>query len=365
MSEKVNSEYFTGSLHPQQHPIEPTSVESSAVQLMHELFQDFEPHLREENFSTPVAATPQLDVAQLSLDTQVTSLVTATQEQRVSWGCLPEDLKPFIHTTSITLTTQSATLVPATPTATALSVPEAEMTPWIKVADSESNQHRFFFGFVCSSLAFTVVLWVASQFLKPQAPAVVAVPQAVQPLQVSAVDMEFAAYMQRSLALIQKSAPAPQAPPATVTALSQAPQSGDQTITVKPDAIKTASQPPANVVAERIYIPVYQPQPPAPIPSAAEAKVPVVGLSNVAAQPTKPAPITPLAPKAQSMQKLVGVLELGDRSVALVASNGVTQRIGLNEVIDANGWQLVEIADQKAVIQRGGELRSIYVGQKF
>jgi hypothetical protein len=62
---------------------------------------------------------------------------------------------------------------------------------------------------------------------------------------------------------------------------------------------------------------------------------------------------------------LIGLLELGDRSAALLEVNGVPQRIQVGEKIGASGWQVVSITNQAALIQRNGEVRSIYVGQQF
>jgi Tfp pilus assembly protein PilP len=74
------------------------------------------------------------------------------------------------------------------------------------------------------------------------------------------------------------------------------------------------------------------------------------------ANPATPAPV--------GNNTLIGVLELGDRSVAMVEVNGAAQRVGIGQTLDS-GWQLMQIADQKAVLQRGGEVRSLSVGQKF
>jgi Tfp pilus assembly protein PilP len=59
------------------------------------------------------------------------------------------------------------------------------------------------------------------------------------------------------------------------------------------------------------------------------------------------------------------LLELGDRSAALFEVNGTTQRINVGEAIGASGWTLVSVANQEAVVRRNGEVRSVYVGQKF
>jgi Tfp pilus assembly protein PilP len=61
----------------------------------------------------------------------------------------------------------------------------------------------------------------------------------------------------------------------------------------------------------------------------------------------------------------VGLLELGEQSAALFDITGITQRINVGQAIGASGWTLVSVANQEAVIRRNGEVRSVYVGQKF
>jgi Tfp pilus assembly protein PilP len=70
-------------------------------------------------------------------------------------------------------------------------------------------------------------------------------------------------------------------------------------------------------------------------------------------------------PAAAAKYTLVGLLELGDRSAALFEVDGVTQRFSIGEAVGSSGWTLVSVANQEAVIRRNGEVRSVYVGQKF
>lgn len=65
------------------------------------------------------------------------------------------------------------------------------------------------------------------------------------------------------------------------------------------------------------------------------------------------------------VKKLVGVLELGDRSAALIEINGVAQRYRIGESIATSGWTLVEVSKDQAVIRRNGEVRSVFIGQNF
>jgi hypothetical protein len=86
--------------------------------------------------------------------------------------------------------------------------------------------------------------------------------------------------------------------------------------------------------------------------------------SGQQAEPQSPAaPATSSA--ATSAHTLVGILELGDRSAALFEVDGVARRIYVGESIGSSGWTLAEIKNQEAVIRKGGDVRSVFVGQKF
>jgi len=118
--------------------------------------------------------------------------------------------------------------------------------------------------------------------------------------------------------------------------------------TVSPPQAKPATPP-------RVPLPRLQTRPSAALP-------PLQAPSRVAPLPAlQPPPQAEPAPQ----HTLMGVLELGDRSAALFSINGITQRIRVGESIGASGWTLVTVANQEAIIRRNGEVRSIYVGQKF
>jgi Tfp pilus assembly protein PilP len=91
----------------------------------------------------------------------------------------------------------------------------------------------------------------------------------------------------------------------------------------------------------------------APAPSAQQS----------APAPEQSAPAVSSGPT--SAHTLVGILELGDRSAALFEVDGVARRIYVGESIGASGWTLAEIKNQEAVIRKGGDVRSVFVGQKF
>lgn len=167
-------------------------------------------------------------------------------------------------------------------------------------------------------------------------------------------------------------------------------------------------------VVERIYIPVYQspapkyqiptvPAVPAPptLPSSLTvknspnintiqpaikpiSKTTQVNLKPAAVnpQPLKVAPpqlptVVPPAPIKETndipqqvvapsyIAQLEGLLELGNKSVALFKVDGISRRINIGENIGTTGWTLVEVSNGEAIVRRNGEVRSIYTGQKL
>lgn len=120
---------------------------------------------------------------------------------------------------------------------------------------------------------------------------------------------------------------------------------------------------PYNVI-ERVYIPVYQPPAAAQPPVAAQPPAPAPSSPN---RPTAAAPnLTPIPNVSPAnVHTLVGVLELGERSAALFEINDVAYRVYVGEPIGSSGWTLVSVANQEAVVRRNGEVRSVYIGQRF
>src|SRR4028119_1804403 len=244
--------------------------------------------------------------------------------------------------------------------------------------------------------------------------------------QLSASDSQFVSYMLRSLQVIDHRSKTKQNTTATASAAgtTNQPSANLQSLPTTSNRLLGSNQPPT--VLERVYIPVYPSQSPAP-PAASQPTVrpsvqaaapvqrppaqiqaprpaqrppaqvqaprpaqkpsgrvqapsPVARLSPPpaapppapapAAPPPAPVPAAPSLPDSSSQaaavrHTLVGLLELGDRSAALFEVNGVTQRFNVGESIGNSGWTLVSVANQEAVIRRNGEVRSVYVGQKF
>ncbi|MEG3845474.1 hypothetical protein QT971_00300 [Microcoleus sp. herbarium19] len=175
-------------------------------------------------------------------------------------------------------------------------------------------------------------------------------------------------------AAAQPGAPAPQVvvipPPAQVTVAPAAPaapvaaaDSPSPAATASGRAIAAAG--PGTGTAAASPSPSESPQPKilaretesAPAPAAAQQAAPAPAPAQQSAAAASSAPT--------SAHTLVGILELGDRSAALFEVDGVARRIYVGESIGASGWTLAEIKNQEAVIRKGGDVRSVFVGQKF
>ena len=197
------------------------------------------------------------------------------------------------------------------------------------------------------------------------------VPPAAVPGSAQGKDQQFLEYVGRSLDRIDRTATR-SSTPGTIAALPPAP-----------------SATPSPLIVER-YVPVYQPplfgsfttppgattgnsiSPAAPATSVAPTRVPPAPsvrppAPRVAAAPIQLSPVAAIAPNIDLSEThaLIGVLELGDRSAALLEVNGVPQRIQVGETIGASGWKIMSISNQTAIIQRNSEVRSLYVGQQF
>lgn len=200
---------------------------------------------------------------------------------------------------------------------------------------------------LCASLLTTGILWLWFRHRAVQVPAPAPVAEAPQPTaeQIKAEQhQEFLNYVDRSLDRIEQAA--------------KEQRQQNQSEPEKP------APAPSQTVLERVYVPVYQP----PQVIAAQPNV-VIQQPNL---PPSTTVLTAPAPAANvpniatnSSYKLVGVLELGDRSAALFDINGSPRRIQVGEPIGDSGWTLVSVSNQEAIVRRNGEVRSVYVGQAF
>ncbi|MEL6440384.1 MAG: hypothetical protein AAFQ80_14145 [Cyanobacteria bacterium J06621_8] len=154
---------------------------------------------------------------------------------------------------------------------------------------------------------------------------------------------------------------------------------------------KLADQRESTYQDDVVYVPVYTPNPITPgLPQSARgnslgtvsrspvAPYPAAAPSalKIPAPPPLPAPVPLNGSSASGNQKiaakpkikhtLIGVLELAPkRSAALVRVKGQTRRIWVGETINAEGWILESVGNQRAIVTHHGQVRSITVGETF
>lgn len=176
-------------------------------------------------------------------------------------------------------------------------------------------------------------------------------------------DAEFLEYLRRSLDVIAQNAPNT-TPETAATGVSDVaiafnnggvnlPSGGNNILPPPPGNISSA---PGSInVIERVYVPYPSTQAAAghsPSPSTTASGTVDSSSSTTAAAPAV-------------MHTLVGVLELGERSAALFEIDGTPQRVYIGERIGDSGWSLVSVANEEAVVRRNGEVRTLYIGQRF
>ncbi|MEL6161557.1 MAG: hypothetical protein AAFQ40_06365 [Cyanobacteria bacterium J06623_5] len=270
------------------------------------------------------------------------------------------------------------------------------------------------------SVASTLGLWAVSQ--SATGGWSLALSTEATAAEIPNTDQEFLGYLQRSLetitakqaaqhnlAVIPVVAPATAPVPTTVPNVNPAAAPG-----ALPNLPGAAT---ATNIIERVFVPVYQNQqqnnsvaaasqpaklpqvavpqnsnrPTVPVPesvaaaaalpsgapAAATPSVPIVPASNSTALPNLPSGVTTAVAPTNSAAEaltdvtpsselvLVGILNLGSRSAALFDIDGSSQRAYVGDRIGLSDWNLVSVNGQDVVIRRNGEVRSVYIGQRF
>jgi hypothetical protein len=117
-----------------------------------------------------------------------------------------------------------------------------------------------------------------------------------------------------------------------------------------------------------IYVPVYQPPTPTNLAGLMPAN-PNASLPTPTSAPAVPvpnsAPSSPAAVASAPSTTLVGILDIGDRSSAMFEMNGSVQSVLVGDRVADSGWVLNRITQQEAILKRGNETKTLYVGQKF
>jgi hypothetical protein len=239
--------------------------------------------------------------------------------------------------------------LPLEPEVAEIELPPAAPAP---VRKGGRSLDRLLLAIGSLSVVIALAIWLLAQDKFVTAP-VATSPVAPEPA--VATNSEFADYAQQALQAIHdraKSSPTKgQAPNATLPTVA---------VPEKLKPVPTPRSVPRSATGlERIFPSI----PPLPMPSAATTVTPTTPAPNTSSAPVAKAPESPAVPVVK--RTLVGLLELGDRSAALVEINGVVQRFRVGESVSSSGWALVEVSKNQVLIRRNGEVRSVFIGQNF
>ncbi|AFZ42731.1 hypothetical protein PCC7418_0502 [Halothece sp. PCC 7418] len=195
--------------------------------------------------------------------------------------------------------------------------------------------------------------------------------------QITDTNPEFLNYMERALVEIDREQALAEKlkaqqkidqaqPPVTPIIPETKPQPTPVSQPQKPQSVATlpALPPPPPALAKA--------NPPTPTPSPQPQPAKTQQSENQTVTPTQPpAPSTdsqPQTPKTTpeiSPHRLVGLLELGEHSAALLKVQGATQRIMLEETIPGSNWKLVSVANQKATFRNHEQQKVMFVGEEM
>jgi len=227
----------------------------------------------------------------------------------------------------------------------------------------------------CFSVLLTLGAWLLHQELRQPPSPQVALQN--QPTESSDRPLTpgFSEYIQRSLDAIERRTSSQK--------VAMAPKPADENTPLTAIAIpgtptKAPLQQPSSAPTTgltRVYVPNLpvptnllpngrQAAPTAPFTTAPAAtnQSPAAAQPRVANQPVKAPPALTVPGVTRTLR---GVVELGDRSAALIEVNGVVQSFRLGESIGSSGWALVEVSKDRMIIRRNGEVRSVSVEQSF
>ncbi|HEY9813286.1 MAG TPA: hypothetical protein V6D31_07095 [Candidatus Sericytochromatia bacterium] len=322
MSQDVQTNQQTSEPYSDKIPLERSSVEDHADQLMDELFSEIDRILDGgSKFTTETAQPEYVSLQPLKMPEMSPPEATVTPDEQ-----------PKTQLTQEPDNTSNA----APQTLTRKSNTEEKNLSGPKKATYGNWFEKILLGLSFTSLLLLfAILWLLSQKkLNLQFGQQYNVAPNTQQIQLSQSDAKFIEYMERSLEAIDRKA---QASKQQSTATQQ--NSNQSQIPANANVTTLPSR--TTKVIEKVYIPVYPPQ--ATNSSLSQSWI-----------PTTPG----------NKFTLVGLVERGKRPAALIEIKGVTQRIYQGQTIGSS-WTLVAVAEQKAIIKRNGEVKSIYVGQKF
>jgi hypothetical protein len=213
-------------------------------------------------------------------------------------------------------------------------------------------------------------------------------------------DKEFASYAEKAIHQIEVShrsvsQPVPpllsfpslsSVPPVAIASNQQSVVSEQSQPNTAPSQTRTGSTPASAADINRLALRVFQPAPVTSAvpslsesPSASQVNVPpslsaitpapastLPSLSPSISSPTTTiAAATPMNSPANASKKVIGIVELGLQSTLMVSNNGSHLNFQVGDTVNDAGWKLVQIAQGKAILQKGTEYKSLSEGQYF
>ncbi|MCM1981736.1 hypothetical protein [Lyngbya confervoides] len=275
----------------------------------------------------------------------------------------------------------------------------ADPSPWIPEAESAAVHRRRFLALLgLAGLVLPLGLWGSHQVLhgSQTTPAVVATQPQGSVAEMTS-DQKFADYAQKAFRQIQARSAAPATtvasrPPTLAyplgimsASVSGAPsQPPQETIAQSPPTLPTADQ---SAQMQRMALRVVKPTqiqapPVPPVTGTSPAATATPSRSTVAGSPepsgslpslTSQAPnptlslakLQPMGTPANASHKVIGIVEMGLQSTLMVSSNGSYRNFQIGDTVNQQGWQLVQITDGKAILQKGSEHKTLSEGQHF
>ena len=333
-----------GSQHLDDHAQPEQVADNYADRLMDELFDGVERALAGD--AEALDAIPKPDIAEQSDVSELTLSFTEGGLPAVLLDSGQAELS-FVGQPNLSAVAADATETP---------VPTAKTKRW----QDFWTLNRALLGAAGLTLLATLGVWLHQ---RQQVPVAATSPTSM-PTDAPIADLnaEFLEYLRRSLEVIAQNAS--ESTTTATTSVADIPvalNNGNVGLppvgnTVLPSQVAngmTATPGSINVI-ERVYIPY--PSATANYPTAQGAPD-QVGSTPSAASVASAVPVV--------THTLVGVLELGENSAALFEIDGVTQRVYIGERIGNSGWSLVSVANEEAIVRRNGEVRTLYIGQRF
>ncbi len=338
MSQEVNTKQKSSDTKTSQKPLEPSAVDAYADNLMDELFSDIYRMLEDGSKLPSETAKPEY----VSLETIKIPQTPKQQASKVS-----EEM-PAQQPSNASISPPKP-VAPATPVKPAKT---SEPTPWLS-----HWVDKLLLGLAITSAIGALIVWLVSyqklnrQFVQQPTPV------AVTPTPISQSDAKFTDYMLRSLEIIDSKAQLSKQLPTVpgVPSTSKLPAISIPS-NISP-GLNTPSSAPSPTISPSAPSGAVASPPPVVPPRVVPTKPLTLPQASTSPSPTVTAPVPEYT--------LMGVVERGAGSAALVEINGVTERIRQGENIGTSGWTLVTVAKDEAIMRRNGEVRSVYVGQKF